>query len=228
VFCVHRRDLEGQDAKQWRFTVMSIPISSTTSNASSNSGNPGASVPATIASRLYVDLGGGDGGGGGARGVIGSVQQRWDHISGSATGGFTKACQKAFVEFCRCAQRMGYLEADGAVVSAFVQEHGGAARENSRFTASLPVSSAAASAAGAGAVVAGWEPDLAALRVRCSYTKTGTPSVVFVGQRLCLCSRMTWQWPVLQYFSEDQARVMTSYNDDMWSSRIEPQILLRE
>lgn len=140
----------------------------------------------------------------------GRNERRVGVLYGAATGGVVKAAQKAFVQFCQCAQKMGVLSAEGRI-------EGAGSADNEAYPSS----------ASAGAE-ASWSGALAALNLRCSYARFATPCVVFLGSSMCLCSRMTWPVEVLRHFLHGQAEVMTVYNDDLWAAQVEPQTVLRE
>ncbi|KPA85725.1 putative ATP-dependent DEAD/H RNA helicase [Leptomonas pyrrhocoris] len=196
VFCIHSRDLMGEVVSFVQVTVM----------MSVSAGGGGHDTPVSSLSA-----------------GLGRPQSRWDHISGTASGGLIKAAQKAFVEFCKDAQQKGYLTTEGKIPLLARAGGGG----GGGAAAGVGSSSSAAASPFTG-VVASWDAGLAALRVQRSYAKTATPSVVFLGRFLCLCSRKTWPPSVLEYFFKGRAGVMAMYNDDLWTSRIEPQTVLRE
>ncbi|KAL7697830.1 ATP-dependent DEAD/H RNA helicase [Lotmaria passim] len=132
-----------------------------------------------------------------------AARLRWKHLRGSGIDSSVRAAQRAFVDFCKNAQVMGCLTTEGGVAPPSPGDELGGA-------------------------LAHWDRKLEALNVGCNYARSPTPSVVFLGASLCLCSRKTWPPSVLMHFFGERAWAMTMYVDDLWTSKIEPQTVLRE
>ncbi|KAK7195630.1 Helicase-like protein, putative Type III restriction enzyme [Novymonas esmeraldas] len=140
--------------------------------------------------------------------VAGSAEAvRWVRVCGVATGGSTRAYSTAFAEFCRSAERLGMLGRGGQVVEMRVFEPSPDVPD--------PVGMWGVSA---------MEP--LSQSATFTYATARTPSVILLGNSLCLCRRTTLPPEVLVRLFSECASVMAVYTHDLWSSRIEPQSLL--